>query len=93
MSNIEYLNLETKMYAVTSFVLLLEFLHSHNPMLLRKLYLPEIYTSSNHLLLETNTVDQLNIIQMLNIINKCSTTLGKRLLKKRLLAPVFDIKN
>jgi DNA mismatch repair protein MutS len=96
MSNIEFLNLESKMYALTSFVLLLEFVYSHNPMIIRKLCSPEIYTSSNHLVLETNTVDQLDIVSrskkqsLFSVINKCSTTLGKRLLKKRLLSPIFD---
>lgn len=97
MSNIEFINLENKLYALTSFVHLLEFVHSHNPMLLRKLHHPEIYISSTHLTLETNTINQLNIISknktksLFDVINKCSTILGKRLLKKRLVLPIHDI--
>lgn len=96
MSNIEFINLEHKMYALTSFVMLLEFLHSHNPILLRKLHHPEIYIYNTHLTLETNTVNQLNIISnvrnksLFSVLNKCSTALGKRLFKSRLLSPIYD---
>lgn len=100
MSNIEYLDLERKPYALLSYVLLIEFVYRHNPMLLRKIYPPEIFVPLNHLILATNTVDQLNVANckgksgrcsLFSAINKCSTSVGKRLLMKRILAPIFDV--
>ncbi|ORX78500.1 hypothetical protein K493DRAFT_362925 [Basidiobolus meristosporus CBS 931.73] len=105
LSNIEFLDLERKPLALISYVLLIEFLYLHNPMLVRKLSPPEIFLSSNHLLLATNTIDQLDLIHfsksksshksnqtqcLLDIIDLCSTKMGKRLLKKRLLSPVTN---
>jgi DNA mismatch repair protein MutS len=102
LSIIEYLNLETKEYGLKSYTLLLNFVYEHNPLIIEKINTPEILTTTDNLLLHNNTLLQLNIIENKNIqintkykslfhvINHTSTALGKRLLKYRLLNPIFN---
>ncbi len=97
MSGIELIGLERKTYALISYVLLLEFVHDHNPILLEKISHPEISLPLDHLVLATNTVDQLNLgghgkkrrHTLFGTIDKCSTSVGKRLLMKRMMSPIF----
>lgn len=101
-SNIEHLGLEMMPYALLSYVLLTEFVYDHNPMLLRRMSPPEMFSAINRLVLSTSTVDQLNVAGMscsksqggkntlLNVISKCSTNAGKRLLTRRILSPAVD---
>ena len=105
LSNIEHLHLERTPYALMSYVLLIEFVHGHNPMLLRKISCPDIWGSSDNLLLSTSTVDQLNITDgtnrktpkkanfstLFSLINKCSSNVGKRSLLRRILSPTSNI--
>lgn len=98
LSNIEYLDLERVPHALFSYVLLIEFVNSHNPMLLRRMSKPELFTRREHLTLSTSTLDQLNVTSktrekkhtLFNVVNKCVTKAGKRLLLKRLTAPSAD---
>lgn len=97
LSNIEYLDLERTPHALFSYVLLIEFVNSHNPMLLRRMSKPELFTCREHLTLSTSTLDQLNVTSqsrtkhtLFNVVNKCATKAGKRLLLKRLTAPSAD---
>ena len=106
MSAIELIGLERKPYALISYVLLLEFVHDHNPILLERISKPEISMPLDHLVLATNTVDQLNLgghgscpriysqgknkkHTLFGVIDKCSTSVGKRLLMKRMMSPIF----
>jgi DNA mismatch repair protein MutS len=98
LSNIEYLDLERMPYALLSYVLLIEFVHCHNPMLLVRMSKPNLWTHTKHLVLNTSTLDQLNVTSnvksvhtLFNTVNKCSTKAGKRLLLSRLTAPIFDV--
>ena len=97
LSNIEYLDLERMPHALLSYVLLVEFVHAHNPMLLRRMSKPDFFVRKSHLVLSTSTLDQLNVTSqvkskhtLFNVINKCCTKAGKRLLLKRLTAPSAD---
>jgi DNA mismatch repair protein MutS len=105
LSNIEHLGLEKTPYALLSYVLLIEFVYDHNPMLLRRMSPPDTFLTLNRLVLSTNTVDQLNIAGMssrgrasrehasntlFGVVNRCSTNAGKRLLMRRILAPAVD---
>ena len=102
LSNIEHLGLERMPYALLSYVLLIEFVYDHNPMLLRKMSLPDFFSSFDKLVLSTSTIEQLNIAgsvksskagkhTLLNVVNKCSTNAGRRLLMKRIFAPAVDV--
>lgn len=104
LSNIENLHLERTPYALMSYVLLIKFVHDHNPMLLRKISRPDIFSGSDNLVLATSTIDQLNIHgtnrswskknvtnTLFGVINKCSTNVGKRLLLRRILSPTANV--
>ena len=102
LSNIEHLGMERMPYALLSYVLLIEFVYDHNPMLLRRMSPPDFFSSSNKLVLSTSTIEQLNIAgsvksslkggkhTLLNVVNKCSTNAGRRLLMKRIFSPAVD---
>ena len=104
LSNIEHLGMERMPYALLSYVLLIDFVYDHNPLLLRRMSPPDFFSSSDKLVLSTSTIEQLNIAgsvkssssskggkhTLLNVVNKCSTNAGRRLLMKRIFAPAVD---
>lgn len=57
MSNIEYLDLERMPHALYGYVLLVEFVNAHDPMLLRRMSKPDLLVNTNHLVLSTSTLD------------------------------------
>ena len=95
LSNIEYLDLERSPHALAGYVQLIEFVHEHNPMLLRRMSRPETFERRERLALSTSTLDQMNVtgkskFTLFNVVNKCTTKSGKRLLLKRLTSPSAD---
>ena len=102
LSVIEYLDLETKQIGLLSYIILLDFAYSHNENIINKIEIPEIYDENTNLILTNNCINQLNITthhlnqyntkynSVYSVINNCSTSLGRRLLKDRLLNPIID---
>lgn len=99
LSNIEFVGLEMMPYALISYVMLIEFVYDHNPMLLKRMLLPYVFSASKRLVLSTSTADQLNITgqgrrtlkhTLLGVLDRCITRAGKRLLTQRILAPDVD---
>ena len=102
LSPIEYLDLEREPEIVLSYIYMIQFIHEHkveNTLCLQK---PEFKLNNKFLLLSHNCVEQLNVIDnrkysnekyncLLNLINKCSTAIGRRLCKERLLYPILDV--
>ena len=85
--------------ATQSFCYLLHFIQEHNPELVRKISIPDFNNTSNRLLLANHTLKQLNIIDMgasgahssvLTFLNRCVTSMGKRLFQTHLLNPTYD---
>ena len=84
---------------------LLEFVKQHNPKIIDKLNLPIYNNSSNDIILANHTLSQLNIIDnninnsssagnvscVMNVLNKCITPMGKRLLQYSITHPTSDI--
>ena len=99
LSPIEFLDMEKMQSALVSFIIVLHFTFEHNPDLIQKLDKPNIWKEDKHLLLYSNTIYQLNVIKsdvnhdgsLFSIINKTSTSMGKRLLRNRLLNPITDV--
>ena len=103
LSPIEYLNLEKNMELCVCFVLLLNFCYEHSHNIINKIKIPTFYEYNDHLILYNNSIYQLDVIEynkyndncnyksLFNIINKCSTNIGKRLLNYRLLNPINNI--
>ena len=99
---LEYLHLDTCPLAIISYIALLQFTHEHNEKLITKLRKPQLIQNQKHLILTHNSIHQLNIVgdrnytrgkydSLLGVINNCSTSFGKRLLKERLLNPILDV--
>jgi DNA mismatch repair protein MutS len=91
--------------ATQSFCYLLHFIQEHNPELVRKISIPEFNNTSDRLLLANHTLKQLNIIDdasilgsdsagtyssVLTFLNRCVTSMGKRLFQTHLLNPTYN---
>ena len=96
------LMLEDNKYATNSYCFLLEFCHKHNPSLTNKIALPKYEKNNDSVYLATHCLKQLNIINthqsnntstssVLNLINKCKTTMGTRRFAHKLLHPSINV--
>lgn len=98
LSVIEYLDLEKLPIATTCFVFLLEFVFKHNENILTKIKKPILLDTSSNLVLSYNAVRHLNILcndtsksnTLLQLLNKCATSIGKRRFRDRFLNPIVD---
>ena len=95
---IEYINLEHHPTAIISYILLLNFCYKQKETLIDHINHPQIWNSLNYMVLDNNCINQLNITSgggqkyssVFNLIDHTSTSMGKRLLKEKLLLPLID---
>lgn len=100
LSPIEYINLERYPDLLLIFILLLQFAYEHEHSIIKRLSIPVIITTKDTLILNKDSIYQLNIVgedkskfsSVFNLVNFTNTSMGRRLLKERLLVPVTDIK-
>ena len=103
LSIIEFLDLETSPLATISFVNLVEFAYTHNETIIQRIKKPVLFKDNEYLLLTNNSINQLNLIpnssnsigksrfnSLLSVIDKTSTSIGKRYLKDQLLNPISN---
>lgn len=97
LSPIEELNIERTPLASESLAILIEFIFQHDYKIIEKINRPILIENRNYLYLGNSAIEQLNIIStgidnnsILSLIDKSSTAMGKRLLKTRLLNPIFN---
>lgn len=104
LSSVEYLNLEKYLYATISFMILLDFAYGHDQNIINELKKPKILPDNKNLTLGNNAVFQLNVIDnnsdsdtgntifksLFHVVNKTSTAMGKRNLKKILTNPIIS---
>ena len=102
----EELELNKYTFIRYSLVSLIKFIEDHNEFIIAKLKEPEFLTKEKYLYLGNNALQQLNIINssssnstytgknssLYDIINFCSTPLGRRFLKEALINPLIDSK-
>lgn len=99
---IDYFNFSHKKELVNSYIYLLEYIKDHQPDILNNINNPIEYIPNNYLVLNSNSIRQLNIINnysyyhgknesLLEICNKCVTPMGSRTMKNRLLYPSIDV--
>ena len=98
-SPIEYIDMEKKQYVLIAYLILLQFSYEHNEKVIEKIKIPVQWEYNEHLILYNNAIYQLNLISsehknksLFDIIQKTSTSMGKRLLKFRIMNPITDIK-
>lgn len=99
-SAIEYLNLESKLFSILAIMLTIDFIQEHDERILRHLHAPKEWEEKKHLILNNNTLYQLNIIRdglntgnirsLFDIMNQTKTIIGKRSLKNWLMNPIVN---
>lgn len=102
LSPIEFLALENQPTACAAYVSMLRFVLDHNDAVLQKLSTPCRLNDMSRCVLENNAVQQLNVLSSQNksvlgapgslfdVVNKCSTALGRRELRNRLCMPLTN---
>ena len=82
--------------ALTAYCMVLDFVKSRNPLLLKTLVCPSIESSHEYVYIANNAMTQLNIVDkrnktcVLNLLNKCITNMGKKLFAKTLTTPIHN---
>ncbi len=84
-----------------AFCFLLNFIHSHNPNLIKKIKEPEFENKTNRLILANHSLKQLNMIEtgdsngtyssVIKMLNQCETLMGKRRFHYNILHPVNNV--
>lgn len=105
LNSIEYLNIEKYNHSRISLIILLNFAYKYDNMLIENINIPNILNDNDMMNLHNNALEQLNVFSTLDkksqiykynslydVINKNSTKLGMRLLKKMLAEPSTKIK-
>lgn len=100
---LEYIDLCYYPLTVISYLLLIQFAYEHDEKIVERISRPVIWCESDHMILSHNTLYQLDVIEykhkydndtmarsLYNVLNKCYTAMGRRLLKERLLNPIVD---
>ena len=101
---IEFLNLEKLALSTLNLIHMLFFIKNHDTLFLQNIKIPEIIDSIDYLLIELDTLEQLNIFptrqaresnnkynSLYNIINFTQTSLGRRKLREILQKPYKNI--
>ena len=100
MTLIEYIGLSMYPELVTTFVSTLQFAYEHDHSIIKKIQVPELISDDNILILNNDSIYQLNLIStgnttkfssLLKVIDKTVTNMGKRLLRERLLRPTTNV--
>jgi DNA mismatch repair protein MutS len=104
MSIFEYLDITYYDVSLKAYVGMLEFAYHHSEEISKRVHKPTVITDNKKLILNYNSIQQLEIIadknkthrlnskhdSLLSILNKCKTSMGKRLFKERLCHPITD---
>lgn len=102
LSPIEYVDLERAPCGLMAYILLLRYAYEHDETILKDIERPQVLTNENHLVLENNCVYQLNVIpdkntgrrhktdSLLSVVDRTSSSLGRRLLHERILNPITN---
>ena len=101
LSPIENLNIEKYPNHIICYIEMLNYIKNINNNLIYKIQLP-IINNGKILKLSNNTITQLNLLSnetntykynsIYDLLNNCNTNMGSRLLKYRLLNPIFNVK-
>jgi DNA mismatch repair protein MutS len=95
LSPIEYFDLERYPLSITNVVLTLGFVSRHDMKYIQNISPPQYVTEHHHLVLEMNTLQQLNVVgrdntSLFDVIDRTSTSIGRRELKALLCKPFID---
>ena len=86
---IEYLEMEKIKLSIINLMYTIDYMGKHDLKYIKNLSIPEIQVDNDHLILELDTLSQLNIDKgVFNIVNFTKTQIGKRYLKSLLCKPL-----
>lgn len=103
LTTIELLNLEKYQIGTISYIILLQFIYEHDPLVLKKIEKPNFIKDENRLILDYNTINQLNLVDnnklelgnnvgkyksIIDVVNNTTTIMGERLLKEYIMKPI-----
>lgn len=99
LSPIEYLDFERSPHSLAAFVYVIAFAYEHSEKLVRHLQTPQRIRMEESMVLANRVVELLNILpggvggstSLLTLLNKCETSMGKRLFQHRLLHPISNV--
>ncbi len=99
LSVIEYLDLENRPLSLVNYVFLLQFCYDHSVNILEGLIKPIFLDNIKYLELINNVLTNLNITSkdtnktssLINLLNNCKTSIGKRYFVNSLLHPITNI--
>ena len=96
---VQYIDLDRSIFALYSYVYLIQFIYEHNENTIKKLSKPRFWEPTKHLILSHDSITQLNVIDhkkeyemstLWGIVNKTKTCMGKRRLRENLLNPIIS---
>ena len=94
---IEYVQLEQRGDALTTFVYLIQFAYEHNENIIAKLQRPRLVATQSHLRLTHSSAEQLYLLpkhgvpsSILQLLNTCDTAMGRRFFRDCLVHPLCD---
>jgi DNA mismatch repair protein MutS len=97
LSPIEFLNLERSPLLSENLAILIDFIIGHDSNIVQKLAFPKRLSSNRYLYFGNNASEQLGIISkdkeeftLLKLLDLTTTSMGKRLLKERILHPIME---
>ena len=100
LSPIEFFEMEFMSESVIAYIQLMQYIFDHDPSLLHNISPPIVWQEDEHLILENNCIDQLNIFSphqggrknehLLGIIDFTKSTMGRRLLHNRITNPITN---
>jgi DNA mismatch repair protein MutS len=90
LSPIEYIDMERMPLAIVSFVMILQFSYNHNENLIQKLKMPTKLFQDRNLIISYNAIQQLNLNSLINLLNTCTCSCGKRFFRERILNPLLQ---
>jgi DNA mismatch repair protein MutS len=96
MTPIEFLNLEKYPVSIINLMYTIDFMGRHDLSYIKNLNKPTIIHDSSNLILELNTINQLNIFGkngVFDIINNTQTAIGRRHLKSVLTKPFKNVED
>ncbi len=91
LSPLEYCGLEFYPECANSFIYSLKYAFDKNEKIIQFIKKPEVILDSTFMHLNSNLLDKLNLQVLHDLLNKCSTNIGKREFKIRLMSPLNDL--
>lgn len=90
-SPIEYINLERFNISLVSYIMLLQFAFKHSELIVQRIRTPVLVENNSLLNISYNAFNQLQMKQVANVLNNCSTSVGKRYFCEKLYNPIKSV--